>query len=113
MPYDQQPVSVKRSPVPGRILVSLILGSLTVIFFGLVVQKLPSYTIVQEVTEYSNIPALWLTRFIFPDGPHSGAGLQYWTPVYWTSGILIYTIAWFIVISMLWSTRRTVYSSRP
>lgn len=112
MPYDQQPVSVRRSPIPARLLFAVLLGTVTVVFFTLVVPKLPSFTITQEVTGYVAIPALWLTRFIFPDGPHSGAALQYWGSVYWGSGILIYSIFWFFVLSMLWGTRRTVYGRR-
>jgi hypothetical protein len=112
MSRDQEPISRQRSPVPGRILGGIVLGILTVVFFGIVVQKLPSYTIVQEVTEYSTLPALWVTHLILPDGPHSGAGLQFWNPVYWASGIVIYSLFWFIVLSLLWGTRRTVYARR-
>lgn len=112
MPYDQQPVAKQRSTVPARIIFALVLAAATVVFFGFAIPMLPSTTMTQEVTAAVNTPALWVTRFVFPDGQHSGPGALYWSWVYWPAGVVIYSIFWFIILSMLWSTRRTVYSRR-
>lgn len=109
MPADQKPIPARRSTVPERIVGALILAIVTVVFFGFAIQKLPSSTMVQEVTEYVNEPALWVTTQVFPYGQHSGPGEQDWDYVYWPANILIYFLFWYIIITMLWSTRRTVY----
>jgi hypothetical protein len=110
MANDGKAISVQKSTVPERIVGALVLAIVTVVFFGFGVQKLPSSTMVQEVTEAVGKPALWVTQAVFPEGQHNGPGVEYWDWVYWSSGILIYTLFWYIIVTMLWSTRRTVYS---
>lgn len=63
----------------------------------------------QEVTQGAMWPENFVTNLVFPLGPHSGIGMQYWNYVFWPSGVLFYAIIWFIIISMLYNSRRTVY----
>ena len=111
MPRDEKPaISVRKSTVPERLLGALLLAVITVVFFTIVVKYLPGSTMLQEVTAFANAPAQWATTQVFPYGQHSGPGEQYWDYVYWAAGILIYSIFWFFILSMMWSTRRKVYS---
>jgi hypothetical protein len=107
---EQKSMPRRKSTLPVRIVGALVMGGLTVAFFGFGVNKVTGSDMLQEITEFSTTPALWITNLIFPNGPHSGLGLQYWNWVYWPSGVLFYTLVWFILITMLWRTRRTVYS---
>jgi hypothetical protein len=107
---DKKSISVRKSTVPERMVAALLLAVVTVVFFGLAVQHLPGSTMLQEVTQFVNGPAQWATMQIFPYGQHSGPGEQYWDYVYWPAGILIYSVFWYFIVSMMWSTRRKVYS---
>jgi hypothetical protein len=107
---ENKSMPVKRSTLPTRIIGALLLAGATVGFFGVGVNQVSGSTMLQEVTEGASAPAMYVTRLIFPYGQHSGLGAQYWNWVFWPVDVLFYTIVWFIVITMLWSTRRTVYS---
>jgi hypothetical protein len=106
---EQRSMPKLRSTIPERVVGALLMAGATVTFFGFGVNKVTGSDMLQEITEASTTPALWITNLIFPEGPHSGLGAQYWNYVYWPADVLFYTFVWFVLITMLWSTRRTVY----
>jgi multisubunit Na+/H+ antiporter MnhB subunit len=94
----------RRSTAPIRFVVSLFLGAATVGFIAFSATKLSGNTLISEVTTYAQTPGLSLARLITP------------TPAPWGGlvvgcGIAVYTVLWFIILSMIWHTRSA--SVRP
>jgi hypothetical protein len=88
----------RRSTAPARFLVSALLGAATVGFIAFCAGKLAWNLLISEVTTYAQEPGLVIARWINPTPPPWGA-------LYVTCSIGFYTVAWFIVLSMIWHTR--------
>ncbi|HTV16572.1 MAG TPA: hypothetical protein VME68_17765 [Acidobacteriaceae bacterium] len=91
----------RRSPVPARFVISLLLGAATVGFIGFSATRLSYSILISEVTTYAQQPGLMLARLFNPTPPP-------WGLLFVSCSIGIYTIAWFIVLTMVWSTRSNV-----
>jgi hypothetical protein len=94
----------RRSNAPERFVVSLLLGGATVGFIGFSAARLAYNTLISEVTTYAQQPGLVIARMINPTPPPWGA-------LYVSCSIGVYTVAWFIILTMIWQTRSGV--TRP
>jgi hypothetical protein len=94
----------RRSTAPARFLISLLLAGATVGFIAFSAARLAFSTLISEVTSYAQEPGMMVARLINPTPPPWGA-------LYVGCSVAVYTVAWFIVLSMVWYTRSGV--TRP
>jgi hypothetical protein len=88
----------RRSTAPARFLVSIFLGAATVGFIAFSAAKLAFNTLISEVTTYAQEPGLTVARLINPTPAP-------WGTLYVGCSIAVYTVAWFVILSLLWHTR--------
>ncbi|HTW49288.1 MAG TPA: hypothetical protein VMD92_15150 [Acidobacteriaceae bacterium] len=91
----------RRSGAPARFVVSMFLGAATVGFIGFSATRLASSEIISEVISYAQEPGMMLARLFNPMPPP-------WGVLYVSCSIAVYTVAWFIILSMIWQTRSGV-----
>lgn len=91
----------RRSPVPARFVISLLLGAATVGLIGVSATRLSSSILISEVATYAQQPGMMIARLFDPAPPP-------WGLLFVGCSIGVYTIAWFIVLTMVWSTRSGV-----
>jgi multisubunit Na+/H+ antiporter MnhB subunit len=88
----------RASTAPARFLVSILLGAATVGLIAYSSLRLSWSTFLSEVTTYAQQPGLMIAHLINPTPPPWGALVV-------GCSVAVYTVAWFIVLSMLWHTR--------
>jgi hypothetical protein len=88
----------RRSQAPARFVISMLLAGATVGFIAFSAQRLAYNTLISEVTTYAQEPGLMVARLFNPTPPPWGA-------LYVGCSVAVYTIGWFIVLSMVWYTR--------
>lgn len=91
----------RKSGAPARLVISLLLGGATVGFIGFASQRLGYNELISEVTTYAQEPGMMVARLINPTPPPWGA-------LYIGCSIAVYTLAWFIILTMVWQTRSGV-----
>jgi hypothetical protein len=91
----------RRSAAPARFVVSLLLGAATVGFIGFAASRLAFSELISEVMTYAQEPGMTIARLFNPTPPP-------WGGLYVGCSVAFYTIAWFIVLSMVWHTRSGV-----
>lgn len=91
----------RRSTAPARFVISLLLGAATVGFISFASARLVFSTLISEVTTYAQQPGMMIARWFNPTPPP-------WGLLYVGCSIAVYTVAWFIVLTMVWSTRSGV-----
>ena len=84
-----------------RIVVSLILGGMTYGTLVLGEAKLQYSRVLHDVMEIGLFPALAIAAIFYPEGGHTGGGIPYFGYVLIGSGIVFYTVAWFVILSLL------------
>jgi hypothetical protein len=77
---------------------SLLLAGATVGFIAFSSARFAYDALISEVTTYAQEPGLMVARLINPTPPPWGA-------LYVGCSIAVYTVAWFIVLTMVWFTR--------
>jgi hypothetical protein len=107
---------VSKLGLPWRLVVSLVLGGMTWGVLGIGEAKLPYAGILNNIVEMATLPALAIARIFYPAGVHTGLGAPYYGYAVLASGILFYTVVWFIILS--WFNHRarrlaTTRSDRP
>jgi hypothetical protein len=88
----------RRSTAPGRFVLSTLLAGATVGFIGFSANKLSSYILISEVATYAQEPGMKIARLFNPMPPPWGA-------LDVACSVGFYTVAWFIVLTMVWSSR--------
>jgi multisubunit Na+/H+ antiporter MnhB subunit len=88
----------RKSKAPERLLLSLLLAGTTVGFIGFAATRLSYDILISEVATYAQQPGMMVARFINPTPPPWGA-----LDVGCSLGV--YTVAWFIILTMIWNTR--------
>jgi Mn2+/Fe2+ NRAMP family transporter len=88
----------RRSAAPARFVVSLLLAGATVGFIAFAAARLSYSTFISEVMTYAQQPGMMVARLINPTPPPGGV-------LYMGCSIGVYTVAWFIILSMVWHTR--------
>jgi hypothetical protein len=91
-----------------RLIVSLILGGMTYGTLVLGEAKLQYSSVLHGVTEIGLTPALLIAAIFYPEGGHTGGGVPYFGYVLIGSGIVFYTVLWFVIVS--WLNRRGLSS---
>jgi hypothetical protein len=94
-------MSKRRSAAPARFVVSLLLAGATVGFITFSAARLSYNTLISEVTTYAQQPGLMVAQLISPTPLPGGA-------LYVGCSVGVYTVAWFIVLTMVWHTRSGV-----
>jgi len=87
-----------------RLVGSIVLGGVTWGALYLVATKLQSSRIGNNITDYGSLPAYLIAKIFYPEGVHTGHGVSYFGYVLLGSGILFYTVVWFLILS--WVNRR-------
>ena len=87
-----------------RLIVSLILGGMTYGTLALGATKLPYGSILHDLAEMGMLPGLVIAAIFYPEGGHTGGGVPYFVYVFIGSGIVFYSVVWFVIIS--WVNRR-------
>jgi hypothetical protein len=91
----------RRSGAPARLLVSLFLGAATVGFIGFAATRLAYNELLSEVATYAQEPGMMVARMFNPTPPPWGA-------LDVGCSIGVYTLIWFIILTMVWQTRSAV-----
>lgn len=89
-----------------RLVVSLVLGGVTLGAIVLCETKLPYNRILEQIADVAGLPALVIAGIFFPEGAHTGRGVPYFGYVLLGCGIFFYTVIWFVILSWLSSRRR-------
>jgi hypothetical protein len=84
-----------------RLLVSLVLGGMTWGVLALGGAKLPCSHILANIVEAALFPALLIAGIFYPEGAHTGRGVPYFGYVLLGTGVLFYTLVWFVILSWL------------
>lgn len=92
--------------LPWRLVVSIILGGMSMGVIILAATKLPPTRIIDEIAEVAGLPALWIGAIFFPEGIHTGSGAPYFIYVSIGGGIFFYAVMWFVILSWLSSRVR-------
>jgi hypothetical protein len=87
-----------------RFIVSLILGGMIYGTLALGEAKLPYGSILHDLAEMGMLPGLVIAAIFYPEGGHTGGGVPYFVYVLIGSGIVFYSVVWFVILS--WINRR-------
>lgn len=91
----------RRSTAPARFVASLLLAGATVGFIGFSATRLTSSILLSEVTTFAEQPGMKIARLIDPTS-------MPWGNLDVGCSFAFYVVAWFIVLTMVWSTRSGV-----
>lgn len=84
-----------------RIVVSLILGGMTYGTLVLGEAKLPFSSVLHDVMEIGLFPTLAIAAIFYPEGVHTGGGVPYFFYALIGSGIVFYSVVWFVILSLV------------
>jgi hypothetical protein len=88
----------RRSQVPARFMMSVLLAGATVGLIAFSSTRLAYNALISEVATYAQQPGMMVARLINPTPPPWGA-------LYIGCSVAVYTVGWFIVLTMVWHTR--------
>lgn len=88
-----------------RLIVSVLLGFLTVVVLRFGVTLLPFGPLREFADQATTLPATLITRFVYPDGMPSGPGGPNLNGLFLVCEVIPYVILWFVVLS--WRYRKS------
>jgi len=91
---------MKTTGTLGRLFVGLILGALTVGLISFCAAKLPYSPTREQITDAASVPGALIAQIVYPEGVHTGKGAPRWGTVFLCSGVLFYTVVWFVILSI-------------
>lgn len=88
-----------------RLIISILLGFVTVVALRFAATLLPFGTLRDLVNDAATFPALLITHFVYPDGMPAGPGAPDLGGLFLICEVIPYIIIWFVILS--WRYRRS------
>ena len=85
---------------------ALVLGALTALLIGLLVNYLPPDGAKDAITSALTIPGAFIAGVIYPEGPHTGYGAPNWGSLVMAANLLCYVLFWFVCLRIAQRIRR-------